>query len=162
VEPGETSPDITVPVLVPAPLHQQWVNVLADTVSVVGCRCTFCDLRPMQETTERLSRQRKTGIVSTPVYTKPSVLEVLYGLPSSEPQRGEVMLSSSSSSTLVAPEVPRHPGIVNIPGFERSVPISIHLPPGLPNAPPHSLSGIHGPSTLAAYELGLTATGLLH
>jgi hypothetical protein len=138
-----------------APLHAHWDNVLADTVSVIGCRCTFCSLRPIQEATERMQRKRRARVVSAPVDgglpPKSSVLGVLYGKPLREPQRENSTppSSSPSSSTLIG--VHRCPShrVVSLPGFKKqSVATSVDLPSGVQKATP----GVHGSSAPPPYS----------
>jgi hypothetical protein len=131
VEPGDTSSDITNPVL--APSSQHWDNVLADTVSVVGCQCTFCSLRSAHEVTERGRRKRQARVVLPP---RSSVLDILYRFPSNEFQGGNSMLSSSSNACNMTEtrRSPSHYRIVGIPEFEQFAPSSQDAlkPPGTP------------------------------
>ncbi|KIM91845.1 hypothetical protein PILCRDRAFT_27 [Piloderma croceum F 1598] len=146
VEPGDTSPDITNPVL--APPRQHWDNVLADTVSVVGCQCTFCSLRSTHEVTERGRRKRQARVVLPP---RSSVLDILYRFPSNEFQGGDSMLSSSSSASNMAEtqRPPSHRRVVGIPEFEQSAPSSQDVlnPPGIPDQA--------SPPPYSAYDAGL-------
>jgi hypothetical protein len=95
-------------------------------------------------------QKHKAWVVSAPACGLPpkhSVLEVLYGSPSSESQRRNPTLPSYSSSTSTLMETQRilsHHHIASMPGFEQSVSIRTHLSSGQ-RASPHPPPGIHEP-----------------